>query len=213
MPNRVSLTDVLSNPNQNNLLAAEELHELFSTYPKAKCYTLELDVEKEYFEKWRRLLVEKNERRGEVALFIENDASEFLLHTKPFYPQGIYRVPTGGIHKDESVLSAMNRELLEETGFQPVSYQFHSLLIYDFRHDGDNICFPSYAFHITPDGSMPIVSDENEQISGFSWASLTSLHDVVKLLFALRGSEWEDWGKMRAAPHEIFIGREKSLGS
>lgn len=213
MTHLVSFTDVLSNIEKNSLLCRDEINELTDRFPTSRCYTRMFDVQAEYFSRWRRLLLDKNERRGEVALLIQNEHSKILLHTKPFYPKDIERIPTGGIHKDESVLSGMKRELFEETSFRPTTVEFLSLLLYEFRHNGQSLSFPSYLFFIKPDGIMPHAADENEQISGFSWATREELKAAVERLYALHGTKWQDWGAMRAVPHELFLADEPRADS
>ena len=39
----------------------------------------------------------------------------YLVHTKAFYPQGVYRLLTGGIKPGEPLLEALAREAQEET--------------------------------------------------------------------------------------------------
>ena len=173
--------------------------------PQANCYVATLELDDIYFGRWRQLLVDKKERRGEVALIVKDSKERILLHTKPFYPEGVFRIPTGGIHAEEDVLDGMKRELYEETGFQPLAYNFHALLLYEFRNKNRELSFPSYIFSIKPDSESPEPADESEQISGFSWATVSELPVVNDRLLALQTSKWGAWGKVRVIPHEIFL--------
>ena len=56
------------------------------------------------------------DRRGEVVLAICHGGNKVLLHTKSFYPDGVFRLLSGGIRPDESVENALLREAREETG-------------------------------------------------------------------------------------------------
>ena len=55
-------------------------------------------------------------RFAEVCMVVRRPTGEVLLSIKTFYPRGAYRLPTGGIDKDEPILDAVLRETLEETG-------------------------------------------------------------------------------------------------
>ena len=66
-------------------------------------------------------------RDGEVALFIRRRNGNLILHTKDFYPDGVLRVPTGGIKPGEAVIAAVQRETLEETGLEVAVERFLAL--------------------------------------------------------------------------------------
>src|SRR2546423_356546 len=71
------------------------------------------------------------ERRGEVVLAICSAGNKVLLHTKSFYPDGVFRLLSGGIHPDESVESALLREAREETGLDVRIEKFVALIQYE----------------------------------------------------------------------------------
>src|SRR5687767_8110547 len=62
--------------------------------------------------------VESKGRRGEVVLVIPDEEGRIWLHTKDFYPQGVYRLMTGGVKPKEAPDKAFLRETREETGLQ-----------------------------------------------------------------------------------------------
>jgi ADP-ribose pyrophosphatase YjhB (NUDIX family) len=61
-------------------------------------------------------------RRGEVVMVVPADRagaeSQVWVHTKAFYPEGIYRLMTGGLELNEVPPQALLREVEEETGFK-----------------------------------------------------------------------------------------------
>ena len=207
MTRQILISDAIESELHKKFLWRDEIIELFKTNPRANCYAATLDIDDIYFGRWRQLLVDKKERRGEVALIVKDSKERILLHTKPFYPEGVVRIPTGGIHADEAVLDGMKRELYEETGFQPLAYNFHALLLYEFKNKNRELSFPSYIFSIKPDSESPEPADESEQISGFFWTTVAELSNVNDRLHALNTSRWGAWGKVRVIPHEIFLGK------
>lgn len=54
-------------------------------------------------------------RAHDVSLVIL-DGERLVVVRKPGYPPGAYRIPSGGIHPEESFVDGARREALEETG-------------------------------------------------------------------------------------------------
>ena len=205
MFHKVSMSDVINSYHDHTLINHKEITELDEEWSTVKYFKAELEIGDDYFDHWNHALKVKKNRRGEAALFVQDENENILLHTKPFYPNNIFRIPTGGILVNEDVVAGMQRELQEETGFKTLSFKFSAILVYELNNDSRKLSFPSYIFTIRPDGSNPKASDEEEQISGYSWASISNLGSVVDQLNGLKGLRWADWGRVRAVPHEIFL--------
>jgi len=201
----IPFSEALNSDLHGRILRPEEIEKLSASFAFATAFYAAVDITEEYFSHWRKLVIEENERRGEVALVVRNQAKDILLHTKYFYPKGVFRIPTGGIQFDEGVVDSMLRELREETSFHALSFQFRSLLLYEFKNGAQSLPFASYIFEIEPDGEAPLVSDPGEQISDFKWAPLSGISEVIDGLHSLCGSPWQDWGKVRVIPHEILF--------
>jgi len=54
-------------------------------------------------------------RNSDVTLFIFKD-DKVVVVAKPWYPEGLYRVPSGGVKPDEDLELSAHREAYEETG-------------------------------------------------------------------------------------------------
>ncbi len=143
-------------------------------------------------------------RRGEIVLGFQDEQGRFLLHTKSFYYPGVYRLLTGGIHGNEPVLDALQREALEETGLILETYQPLTVLFYTFTYAEDRIPFVSYLFHSRVAHFTPKPVDETEAISGFRWVDRQGLQQATDFLLDLPSS-WQDWGQVRALPHLLLL--------
>ena len=58
---------------------------------------------------------QKNERNHDVTLYIRKD-DKYIVIAKHFYPQGMFRSMSGGIHQNEDFITGAKREAREETG-------------------------------------------------------------------------------------------------
>lgn len=167
-------------------------------------YYSNLNFSKTAFEQWRDKIREKK-LRGEIATAIINPEHQILLHTKHFYPDDAYRIPTGGIETGESADQALPRELYEETGFHILKHSLKAVILYEFCYQRERLGFVTFLYHVLPNKWRPIVYDESEQITDFIWTPLDSLNRVIDTLVSLPTSGWRDWGRMRAKSHQIIL--------
>ena len=144
------------------------------------------------------------DRPGEVLMVVRRQNGDVLLHTKAFYPNGAWRLLTGGLEGREPIEEAVLRELAEETGLDTESPRYLGRLRYRFRHDGKAIEFATYAFLLDAGASpVPRPMDDSEQITAFRWVKPEALTEIAD---SLRGcdDEWSDWGAFRAAAHDAI---------
>ncbi len=168
-------------------------------YGRPQIEHLEIPVSQETLDYWRQL---KDGRVAEVVLLVRRRDGRYLLHTKAFYPEGAYRLMTGGIKAGEDLIQAALREAREETGLVTEVERFLGVLAYRFVHGDQGFDFTSYLIELTEvDGTLD-VQDEHEQISGFIEVAPEELSAVADRLEALDGS-WHDWGVIRAAAHRL----------
>ena len=83
-------------------------------------------------------------RRGEVIMAIRHEDGRIWMHTKVFYPAGIYRLPSGGIEAREMALDAARREVWEEAGLCAEPLQCVGILRYLLARG------PHHALHLLP---------------------------------------------------------------
>jgi len=144
----------------------------------------------------------KKSRRGEVVMVIPNDRGRLWLHTKAFYPKGVYRLMTGGIGIGEKPPQTMKRETVEETGFSVDIDRCLAVITYTLSGADDPLSFVSYAFLTSPTNGLPQPTDTNEAISDFRAVSIKGLLKAGRQLCSIEG-RFADWGIFRAIAHEI----------
>lgn len=146
-------------------------------------------------------------RFAEVCMVVRRPTGNVLLSIKTFYPRGAYRLPTGGIDKDEPILDAVGRETFEETGLRPDVTRFLAALTYLDGHGGAPV-FHTFAFLLDDRSGAPVASlDLHEQIEGYVEVPIGSLPDVALRLErtapdgAAGIANWDAWGRFRAHAH------------
>jgi 8-oxo-dGTP pyrophosphatase MutT (NUDIX family) len=109
------------------------------------------------------------------------DRERIAVIRKRGYPEGAYRIPSGGIHPEESFVDGATREALEETG---LSVQIED---YPLQVHADFVCGPRRArwtTHVMLARVLPGSEDEprqrdTEEIESARWIGWRELIDVV----------------------------------
>jgi 8-oxo-dGTP pyrophosphatase MutT (NUDIX family) len=151
-------------------------------------------------------------RDEEVLPVIILPNNKILLHTKAFYPDNAYRLPTGGIEKNETPEEALKREVKEETNLVIEKEELLAKLIYNIEYPGGKKTFITHIFLVKVKSKNYEVIDENERTSGFKEIEVEELPKIAEKLKNLKKGpkdklydvkKWNDWGIFRAIPHEI----------
>ncbi|NLX35772.1 MAG: NUDIX hydrolase [Chloroflexi bacterium] len=161
------------------------------------------EVSPETMQYWR-LVTRK--RTAEVIMALRRPDGTFAVQTKSFYPEGVYRLMTGGVKDGEDLIEAVRRECWEETGQQVTVERFLATIESRFERDGDGevIPFTSYLFLLSDDGGELQPADESEDISDYQFVTLAEVLAVADELSSLDPA-WNDWGRFRAAPHRLLV--------
>lgn len=164
---------------------------------------VELIVSPEYL---REVLsrIEKSGSSGEVALVAPRPGGKVLLHTKSFYPDNTYRLPTGKLLQGEDPEDAFHREFLEELGIIGSIRRLIGVITYKLiAKNEDFACFTSYIYLARETSETPMPQDEDEQITGFIEVPADDLVKIAAELESLPG-RWSDWGRFRAVAHRFI---------
>ena len=140
-------------------------------------------------------------RDGEIVLAIRRPDGRLLLHTKPFYPPGTWRLPSGGVEWGETPDQAAQREIAEETGLPAQVTRLLGVVTYEVRSGTESpVSFASAIFLAAAPDLEPAQQDPGEQISGYRWVLVEELAAVAAQLNGLP-SGWRAWGRFRAPAH------------
>ncbi|MCS6825422.1 MAG: NUDIX hydrolase [Caldilinea sp.] len=157
-----------------------------------------------------------NGRRAEICYILHrgDPMQGVLLHAKTFYPEGIYRLPTGGVHVGERILETVAREIFEETGLRVGDGDADAqverclgVLAYALHHARlGAVSFATYHFlvRMPPDAEIA-PQDPEESIRGWEWRPAPELSLVADRLAMTHcvSRRWADWGRYRALSHRF----------
>lgn len=146
--------------------------------------------------------MQQKTRRGEVVMLIPNEQGQLWLHTKAFYPQGIYRLMTVGLEPGEKPDDALRREVVEETGFIAKIERCLAVITYNFQAGKNALPFASYLFLTKPTRGLPQPTDPKEAIAHFKAIPVEALPDIAQRLRTITG-DFADWGIFRAIAHDV----------
>lgn len=144
----------------------------------------------------------RKERRGEVVMVVPTDDGRIWLHTKSFYPEGVFRLMTGGVEAGEKPHKAMLREVEEETGFDSRIDRCLAVVTYEFIYNGSTLPFVSYIFLTNRVSGFPQPIDPKEKITGFKAVPVKELPTIAQQLRSLEDI-FADWGDFRAIAHDL----------
>jgi len=136
------------------------------------------------------------------VLVVPRPGRKVLLHTKSFYPENAYRLPTGKLLPGENPKDAFHRELLEELGIAS-SGCLIGIIKYKFVSGNEAPAyFASHIYLAEETSQTPVSGDEDEQITGFIEIPTDDLEKIAVELESLPG-RWSDWGRFRAVAHRF----------
>lgn len=184
-----------------SLIDDAELAALVARYGEPARWQCAFEVTGQYIAEWSD---RARRRNAEIVLAMPRPDKRILLHTKDFYPAGVYRVPTGGVHLGERVQDAARREMLEETGFAVPLARLLGIIEYEFRHADMRVPFVSYVFLTKETHAAPQPTDPGERITQFQDARWSDLPSIAQTLDDLPG-ERRDWGRFRAVAHRLIF--------
>ena len=141
-------------------------------------------------------------RQAEVAMAIRRPSGKILLQTKKVYPEGIFRIPTGGLKAKESIEAAVRRETLEETALEVEILKFVSVLRYEGLDRPRT--FWSYLFLLEETGGTLLPEDPDEGITDWIEADPDDLRGAAARLRAAT-SPWHEWGGFRALAIDALL--------
>lgn len=154
-------------------------------------------------------------RQCDVCMVIRRGNGKLITMTKTFYPPNIYRLPTGGIEAGETILAALQRETLEETGLVTSIERFLAVVTYE--HAGEPI-FASFVFLLQEISGKLGALDEHEQVAAYREIMPNEIETLAEQLEQLGDGysaelqmRWADWGAYRAALHRVVSAAYRAM--
>lgn len=136
------------------------------------------------------------DRRGEVVFCVIRPSGKVIAVTCDEYPEGVFRIPTGGIGKNEDIVDAVFRETKEELGLETEIVSFAGVLKIRLEHGDDSVMFYSYIFIMRETGGSLLKDASDDEISEVKEVDLKELESIVDKLKNIKG-RWSDWGRFR----------------
>jgi len=140
--------------------------------------------------------------RSEVVFVLPRPRGKVLTIRKSFYPRGVFRIPSGGIHPGESPEEAFAREVMEETGFALAPVRKLTEVLLRCVSDGESVDITSHVMLGPPTAEPPRAADPDEHIDAYGEADAQELLGIARRLGSLPG-RWAGWGRFRAYAHEV----------
>jgi len=150
---------------------------------------------------WRRV---RRQRSAEVVMVVRTVGGRFVIHTKSFYPSGVYRMMTGGIKLGEDLKEAARREALEEIGHDVTIERLLAVQRHVFECGDECLSFTSYLFLMAAEDKPFQATDTTEDIADYRHVPLVGLIKVAEQLESLP-PDWIDWGRFRASAHRLAV--------
>lgn len=143
-----------------------------------------------------------NGERGEVVMVLRRPGNRVLAMSKCYYPDGVFRLPTGAIQPIESTDEAFARETWEETGLKPETWERIAVVVHRCSCGSRTLDVTSHIIAGDETRDVPSPTDTSERISDYKEVNADDLLWIADHLRSLFG-RWEGFGKLRAVAHEI----------
>ena len=154
---------------------------------------------KKYFNRLKNMVLK--DRRGEVVFCVIRPNGKIISVTCSEYPEGIYRIPTGGVGHNEDIMEAVFREVREELGLEAKIRSFGGVVRVRFEHSDEFFMFYSYIFILASD----------DEVSGVKETDLAGLEEIVNKLNHIKG-KWQDWGRFRYVTSKAVLELLRNCG-
>ena len=152
----------------------------------------------------------EKDRRGEVVFCVIRPNGKIITVTCEEYPEGVFRIPTGGIQHGEDIVKAVFRETKEELGIEVEVIKFAGVIKIKFVHGESSVMFYSYIFIMREKSGNLLVDASDNEVSEVLEVGIEELKGVADSLNKITG-KWSDWGKFRYTTTEAVYRALKQL--
>jgi ADP-ribose pyrophosphatase YjhB (NUDIX family) len=153
--------------------------------------------------------VDMMDRVGEVCMVIRRPNGRLLAFRKDIYPQGVFRLLTGGINHGEGVEAALLREVAEETSLTVALRRLLAVIGYRApQTPASSFDFYTFAFLLDELSGTLAPQDPEERVEAYRDVEPSELAELAVFLETLEdrtdraiGGSWRSWGIFRAIVH------------
>ena len=149
---------------------------------------------KTLFQKTKELV--NGDRIGEVVFAVQRPNGKWICVRSKEYPEGVFRIPTGGIKHGEDILEAVKREVHEELGLTAEIVKFIGTYTILFTHENDQVPFYSFLFHLKELSGRLLEDATDDEVCEVTEADCERLCALSQKLLTLE-NPWSDWGLFR----------------
>ena len=149
---------------------------------------------KNYFDRIKHFV--ETDRRGEVVFAVKRQNGKIISVTSKEYPEGIYRIPTGGICHGEDIVDALYREAREELGLETEIISFLGVLKIRICNNNSEVYFYSYIFILEEKGGRLLEDATDDEVSDVLEVDFDEINDLCDRLLNIQ-YDWKDWGIFR----------------
>lgn len=193
-----------------NVPSEEAVNALKEKYGRdAWVKTVQLEYESSrYFSRIKEII--EHDRIGEVVFAVERPNHKFIAVRSREYPEGIFRIPTGGICHGENIVEAVRREVLEELGLTARIVRFIGLYRTKIVNGSDHIWFHSFFFHLQEAGGELLIDATDDEVSEIKEVDADGLNRLSRHLADIEPG-WKDWGAFRFLTTNVIADYAESL--
>jgi len=143
-------------------------------------------------------------RRAEVAYLLINPKKEVFIVRKRMYPEGVFRIPTGGVKHGETPLQAITRELVEETGMTMSPSAYALKIEYTLSWPGSTKTFATHLFVFHTADQNPVIIDKDKEHDTHKFVGPSELPQIFEILKRVQGP-WNHWAVFRSILHDRIV--------
>jgi ADP-ribose pyrophosphatase YjhB (NUDIX family) len=124
---------------------------------------------------------QKSGRNHDVTLYIRK-GNQLIVIAKHFYPPGLYRAPSGGLHPGEDFESGIAREVREETGCSITLERFLLQTAVTFANAKGSVFWRSFVLLADYEGGDFQYTDKHEirEVRLADWSEFTSFARIMR---------------------------------
>ena len=160
-----------------------------------------VEVDSDFLDYMERAVATKG-LRGEVVMVLPRPENRLLVMSKYYYPDSVYRLPSGGLNALESPEDAFEREVWEETGLRTETAEKIAVIVNHLRCGNRCLTYTSHVVIGSETSDIPSPIDTSERIRDYREVTASDLLFIADHLRGLFG-RWQGFGKFRANVHDI----------